>query len=81
MEQKQIIVVKTGSIFEADKQELKQAGYIVLECANPDEVHFLYPSISQERNIILKAALKALKEGSTISQASQLLVNELNKHL
>lgn len=59
-----IIITKPGTI-PADKQsELKEAGYIVVEAANPKDIVLLDETPSLERDILLDAAINALDHGN-----------------
>jgi hypothetical protein len=59
-----ILLVKPGRIRTAKRDELKQAGYIVIEMVDFSDVKIVDELASLEPNILLESALSALDYGN-----------------
>lgn len=59
-----IIIVKPNAISKSKQKELKEAGYIVVETNNPDEVKVIDEFGDLDRDVLLSSALSALDYGN-----------------
>lgn len=59
-----ILLIKPNIIDAAKQQELKEAGYVVIETDNPESITILDESPSLERDDLLNASLHALDYGN-----------------
>lgn len=59
-----IIITKPYLLNGAKRKELKEAGYIVIETENPNDITLLDELGNLSQNIVLESALEALSYGN-----------------
>lgn len=57
-----ICIVKSGAISSDDKNALREAGMIVIECDNPSDIRFTKAAVDVEADLILSAAMEAVAD-------------------
>lgn len=71
MNEPTILPVKPGSVSEADKASLREAGVVVIEHEEPDKLRLLRAGYDLAGGVLLLAAAKALSVGSTLGADEQ----------
>lgn len=67
-----LLPIKPGTMTDADKTILREAGVIVVEHENPSELKLLRPGIEIESSTILVCAMKALAKSGQITDTGVL---------